>query len=171
MVNVRRWLRHLFMPPWAWRRAFPRATLDAIEAAIRESETRHGGEIRFAIENSLPASWVWRGMTGRARAIEAFSFLRVWDTEHNSGVLVYLLLADHDIEIIADRGIAARVDAAAWEAVARAMETAFGQREFEHGVLDGIRQISSLLAAHFPPEKNDPDELPDRPVIVPRGYR
>lgn len=171
MVNFRRWLRHLFMPPWAWRRAFPRATLDAIEAAIRESETRHGGEIRFAIENSLPAFWVWRGMTGRKRALEAFSFLRVWDTEHNSGVLVYLLLADHDIEIIADRGIAARVDAAAWGAVAQAMETAFSQGEFEQGVLDGIRQISSLLATHFPPENNDPDELPDRPVIVPRGYR
>ena len=119
MVNFKRWLKHVFMPPWAWRRAFPRATLDAIEAAIRESETRHGGEIRFAIENSLPASWVWRGMTGRKRALEVFSFLRVWDTEHNSGVLVYLLLADRDIEIIADRGIAARVDPAAWGAVAQ----------------------------------------------------
>ncbi|MHB1093130.1 TPM domain-containing protein [Thiobacillus sp.] len=171
MVNFRRWLRHLFMPPWAWRRAFPRATLDAIEAAIRESETRHGGEIRFAIENSLPVSWVWRGMSGRKRALEAFSFLRVWDTEHNSGVLVYLLLADHDIEIIADRGIAAQVDAAVWGAVAQAMETAFSQGDFKRGVLDGIRQISALLAAHFPPEKNDSDELPDRPVIVPRGFK
>ncbi len=171
MVNVKRWLRHLFMPPWAWRRTFPRATLDAIEAAIRESETRHGGEIRFAIENSLPASWVWRGMTGRERAIEAFSFLRVWDTEHNGGVLVYLLLADRDIEIIADRGIAARVDAATWDAVAQAMETSFRQGEFERGVLDGIRQISTLLGAHFPPGKHNPDELPDRPVIVPSGYK
>ena len=171
MVNIRRWLRHLFMPPWAWRRAFPRATLDAIEAAIRESETRHGGEIRFAIENSLHAPWVWRGMTGRKRALEVFSFLRVWDTEHNSGVLVYLLLADRDIEIIADRGIAARVDPAAWKAVAEAMEAAFGQGEFERGALEGIRQISGLLAAHFPPGKHNPDELPDRPVIVPGGYR
>ena len=171
MVNIRRWLRHLFMPPWAWRRAFPRATLDAIEAAIRESETRHGGEIRFAIENSLPASWVWRGRTGRKRALEVFSFLHVWDTEHNSGVLVYLLVADHDIEIIADRGIAARVDPEAWKAVARAMEAAFGQGEFERGALEGIRQISGLLAAHFPPGKRNPDELPDRPVIVPGGYR
>ncbi|MGE5318558.1 MAG: TPM domain-containing protein, partial [Hyphomicrobiaceae bacterium] len=148
------------MPPRAWRRAFPRATLDAIEAAIRESETHHSGEIRFAIENSLPASWIWRGKTGRKRALEVFSFLHVWDTEHNSGVLVYLLLADHDIEIIADRGIATRVDPSAWRAVAHDMETAFGQGEFERGVLEGIRQISTLLAAHFPPGTRNPDELP-----------
>ena len=159
------------MPPRAWRRAFPPATLSAIEAAIRASETRHGGEIRFAIENSLPASWVWRGMTGRHRALEVFSFLRVWDTEHNSGVLVYLLLVDRDIEIIVDRGIAARVDASAWEGVAKMMEAAFRQGEFERGVLEGIRQISTLLAAHFPPGKRNPDELPDRPVIVPGGYK
>ena len=171
MVNIRRWLRHLFMPPWAWRRAFPQATLDAIETAIRESEARHSGEIRFAIENSLPASWVWRGRTGRKRALEVFSFLRVWDTEHNSGVLVYLLMADHDIEIIADRGIAARVDASAWEEVAQTMEAAFRQGKFADGVLEGIRQISTLLAAHFPPGKRNPDELPDRPVIVPSGYK
>ena len=171
MVNIRRWLSHLFMPPWAWRRAFPQATLDAIEAAIRESETRHGGEIRFAIENSLPVSWVWRGMTGRKRALEVFSFLRVWDTEHNSGVLVYLLLADRDIEIIADRGIASRVDPAAWGAVARSMEASFGQGAYAEGVLEGIRQISTLLAAHFPPGKRNPDELPDRPVFVPHGYK
>ena len=171
MVNVKRWLRHMFTPPWAWRRAFPQATLDAIEAAIRESETHHGGEIRFAIENSLPASWVWRGMTGRKRALEVFSFLRAWDTEHNSGVLVYLLVADRDIEIIADRGIAARVGASAWEGVARSMEAAFRQGEFAAGVLDGIGLISTLLAAHFPPGKRNPDELPDRPVIVPSGYK
>ena len=159
------------MPPWAWRRAFPQATLDAIEAAIRESETRHGGEIRFAIENGLPAFRVWRGTTGRHRALEVFSFLRVWDTEHNSGVLVYLLLADRDIEIIADRGIDARVDPAAWKAVAQAMEAAFRQGEFERGVLEGIRQIGALLATHFPPGTRNPDELPDRPVIVTRDYQ
>lgn len=110
-------------------------------------------------------------MTGRKRALEVFSFLRVWDTEHNSGVLVYLLLADRDIEIIADRGIAARVDAAAWGTVARSMEAAFRQGEFERGVREGIRQVSTLLAAHFPPGKRNPDELPDRPVIVPSGYK
>ncbi len=168
MVNFKRWFRHLFMPPWAWRRAFPQATLDAIEAAIRMSETRHGGEIRFAIENSLPGVLAWRGISGRERAIEMFSSLRVWDTEHNSGVLIYLLLADHDIEIVADRGIAARVDPAAWEAVAQTMEAAFRQGEFERGALAGIEQIGVLLAAHFPPPGHNPDELANRPVIVRR---
>ena len=168
MVNFKRWLRHVFMPPWAWRRAFPRAAVDAIEAAIRASETTHGGEIRFAIENNLTAYHVWRGMSGRDRAIEVFANLRVWDTEYNSGVLVYLLLADRDIEIVADRGIAARVDPAAWEAVAQAMEAAFRQGEYERGALEGIRQISGLLAAHFPPSGDNPDELANRPIIVRR---
>ncbi len=166
MVNLRRWLKHLFMPPWAWRRKFPRATLDAIEAAIRAGEMTHGGEICFAIENSLPGVLVWRGRSGRERAIEVFSNLRVWDTEHNSGVLVYLLLADHDIEIVADRGIDARVDPAAWEQVAHTMEDAFRQNGFERGALAGIEQISALLAAHFPPSGHNPDELANRPVIL-----
>ncbi|MBW8457468.1 MAG: TPM domain-containing protein [Thiobacillus sp.] len=171
MVNFKRWARHLFMPPWAWRRAFPQTTLDAIEATIRMSETRHGGEIRFAIENRLPGILAWRGMSGRERAIEMFSNLRVWDTEHNSGVLIYLLLADHDIEIVADRGIAARVDPAAWEAVAQTMEAAFRQGKFERGALAGIEQIGALLAGHFPPSGQNPDELANRPVIVPRGHK
>lgn len=168
MVNVKRLLRHLFMPPWAWRRAFPQATLDAIEAAIRSSETAHGGEIRFAIENSLPGNLAWRGMSGRERAIEVFSNLRVWDTDNNSGVLVYLLLADHDIEIVADRGIAARVEQGAWEAVAQTMEAAFRQGEFERGALAGIETIGALLAQNFPPSGHNPDELANRPVILGR---
>jgi uncharacterized membrane protein len=169
MVNFRRWFRHLFMPPWAWRRDFPQSTLDAIEAAIRDSEARHGGEIRFAIENSLAPSRVWRGTSGRERAIEVFSTLRVWDTQHNSGVLIYLLLADHDIEIVADRGIAARVDPAVWDAVAQKMEAAFRRREFECGALLGVRLIGELLAQHFSPSGHNPDELANRPLIVPRG--
>jgi len=171
MVKVKRWFKHVFMPPWAWRRAFPQATLDAIEAAIRASESTHGGEIRFVVENSLPASWVWRGRSARDRATHIFTHLRMWDTEHNSGVLVYLLLTDRNIEIVADRGIAARVDASAWEAVARSMEAAFRQGEFARGALEGIRQISVLLAAHFPPGKHNPDELPDQPVIVADGCK
>ena len=168
MVNFKRWLKHLFMPPRAWRRAFPQATLDAIEAAIGASETMHSGEIRFALENSLPASLVWRGMSGRERAIEMFSNLHVWDTADNSGVLIYLLLADHDIEIVADRGIAARVDAAAWEKVAQTMEAAFRQGDFERGALAGIEEVSALLASHFPPSGHNPDELANRPVILGR---
>ncbi len=157
------------MPPWAWRRAFPQATLDAIKAAVNASETRHGGEIRFAIENSLAPSLVWRGMSGGERALEIFSTLRVWDTERNSGVLIYLLLADRDIEIVADRGIAARVDPAEWEQVAQTMEVAFRNGQFEQGALAGIARVSGLLAEHFPPSGDNPDELANRPAIVPRG--
>jgi uncharacterized membrane protein len=170
MVKPGRFLRHLFMPPWAWKRSFPQAVLDAIEAAIRDSETTHGGEIRFAIENSLAPSRVWRDITGRERSIEVFSSLRVWDTEHNNGVLIYLLLADHDIEIVADRGIAARVDPAAWEVVAQEMEALFRQGEFQRGALQGIRQVGEILAQHFPPSGHNPDELANRPLIVPRGH-
>jgi hypothetical protein len=166
MVNFSRWFKHLFMPPLAWGRAFPQATLDAIEAAVRQSETRHSGEIRFAIETSLAPAWAWHGMSGRERAIEMFSRLRVWDTAENSGVLVYLLLADRDIQIVADRGIAARVNQAQWEAVAQAMEAAFRQGEFARGALEGIRQIDALLTTHFPAAGHNPDELADRPVII-----
>lgn len=166
MVNIKRWLKHLFMPPWALRRAFPSATLGAIETAVRESEIHHGGEIRFAIENSLAPGQTWRDMSARERAIEVFSNLRVWDTEQNSGVLIYLLLADHNIEIVVDRGIDARVDSTSWEAIAKTMEAAFTKGEFERGALEGIRQVSALLTQHFPPPGVNPDELPDRPVIV-----
>ena len=168
MVDFKRWFKHLFMPPWALRRAFSQATLDVIEAAIRTSETSHNGEIRFAIENTLAASSVWGGMTGRERAVEVFSNLRVWDTEHNSGVLIYLLLADRDIEIIADRGIAAHVAPSVWEEVAQTMEAAFRLGEYERGALESIEQISALLAAHCPPAGHNPDELANRPVIIRR---
>jgi len=166
MVNFSRWFKHLFTSPWTWRRAFPKATLDAIEAAVRLSETHHSGEIRFAIETRLAPAWAWRGMSGRERAVEMFSHLRVWNTAENSGVLVYLLLADHDIQIVADRGIAARVNQVQWEAVAQAMEAAFRQGEFERGALEGIRQIDVLLTMHFPSTTHNPDELADRPVII-----
>lgn len=166
MVNLKRFFKHLFTPPWAWRRAFPRATLDAIEAAVAASERHHGGEIRFAIEPALALGQVWRGLTGRERAVEVFSQLRVWDTAHNSGVLIYLLLADHDIEIVADRGIAARVPQADWDAVAHAMEARFRQGDHAGGALTGIEQVGALLARHFPPPVHNPDELANRPVIV-----
>lgn len=167
-MSLTRFARHCFMPPWAWKRTFPQSVLDAIEVAIGASEFRHGGEIRVVIENSLPFILAWRGVSGRERALEVFSNLRVWDTESNSGVLIYLLLADHDIEIVADRGIAARVGPQAWEDVARKMETAFRQGDFERGMLAGIAAVDALLAAHCPPPVHNPDELENRPVILRR---
>lgn len=166
MVNIKRWLIHAFIPPWRWRAAFPSAVLADIEAAIKQSETQHRGEIRFAIENAHSPLAVWRGLSARARAIDVFSNLRVWDTEENTGVLIYVLLADRRVEIVADRGIAQRVEQAEWDAVARAMQEAFRRGQFREGAFAGISKVTAILARHFPPGPANPDELPDRPFIV-----
>ena len=172
MVRIKRLLRHLFTPPWVWRRAFTPAVLDAIETAIRQSEATHTGEVAFAIENALSPGQVWHGTTGRERALQVFADLRVWDTEANNGVLIYVLLADRDIEIVADRGLAARVAPAEWEAVAQAMEAEFRAGRFEAGTLAGIARVGEILAEHDPaggpasPLGDNPDELANRPVIL-----
>lgn len=168
MVNFKRLLGHFFFLPGARARAFPPTVLKAIEAEIGASEKVHTGELRFAIETDLPLWAVWRGVSGRSRALEVFSNLRVWDTEHNSGVLIYLLLADHDIQIVADRGITALVDQREWDQIAQAMERAFRDGQFEQGAVAGIRAITTLLARHFPPTGNNPDELSNKPVLLRR---
>ena len=165
-MNPARVLRHLFSPHWRVRRALPTASLARIEQAIAQSESRHSGQIRFAVEHALDTVSLLRGVSARARALEVFSALKVWDTEHNNGVLIYLLLADRDVEIIADRGIHGRVGAPGWEAACREMERAFRDGRFERGVLEGIERISSLLEAHFPADGRGPNELPDRPVVL-----
>ncbi len=148
------------------RRAFPQRALDAIERAIREAEVRHAGQIRFAVEAALDLPPLLAGQTARGRAIDVFSQLRVWDTEHNNGVLIYLLLADRDVEIVADRGIHARLGAETWEAICREMEAAFRNGQFEAGVLAGIHAVGEHLARHFPPRGEKPNEMPDRPVVL-----
>ena len=163
---MKRALAHLFAAPWIVRRAFPPRALEHIEAAIRASETRHRGEIRFAVEGPLEFLEAARGLTPRERALEVFSELRVWDTEENSGVLIYLQLVDHDIEIVADRGIAARIPQEEWEAICHRMEEAFREGRYEAGVLTGIEEVSARLARHFPPSGANPDELPDKPVVL-----
>lgn len=161
-----RWLRHLLLDDFATRRAFPRAVLGAIERAIATQETHHRGELRFVVEGGLPLTAYLRGRQPRDRAIEHFTRLRVWDTEDNAGVLIYLLLADRRVEIVADRGVHARVGAAAWEAICGHMQRAFGEGRFEAGAILGIEAISDLLALHFPPQAENPNELPDRPVVL-----
>jgi hypothetical protein len=165
-MDAIRILKHLFAPDWIARRAFPRAVLGRIEAAVKVSEASHRGEIRFAVEAGLDLLPLLRGMTPRERALEVFSQLRVWDTEENSGVLIYVQFVDHDFEIVADRGISAKVQQDQWEAICRRMEEAFRARRFEEGALGGIREITELLARHFPPVGDNPDELPDRPVVI-----
>jgi uncharacterized membrane protein len=165
-MDVARALKHLLIPAWVARRPFSPALLDTIEAAVRSSETRHDAELKVAFEPGLHPGALLRGQTPRARAIEVFSELRVWDTEHNSGVLIYLQLIDHAIEIVADRGINAKVPQAQWEAICRRMESAFAEKQFEHGVLAAIEDVTVLLARHFPPVSGKRDELPDRPAML-----
>ena len=165
-MSLRRALRHVFATPLTVRRAFPRELLDRIEAAIKSSETRHRGEIRFAVEGALEFLPVLRGLDPRHRALEVFSLLRVWDTEENIGVLIYVQAVDRDIEIVADRGIAARIEQPEWDAICRRMEEAFGAARYEQGVLAGISEVSALLERHFPAGGMNVDELPDKPVVL-----
>jgi uncharacterized membrane protein len=165
-VSARRILKHFLTPHWIARRAFPRATLQRIETAIRQSETTHAGELRFAVEAALDPGLLLKGVAPRQRAREVFAQLGVWDTEHNGGVLIYVQLVDRRIEILADRGIASKVAQSTWDAICRRMETAFRAGQFETGALEGIREITALLARHYPPTGENPNELPDRPVLL-----
>ena len=165
-MNIERILKHLFAPPWIVGRAFPRSALTAIEHGIHASEQTHDGELRFAVEAGLDLMPLLRGQPVRQRALELFSSLRVWDTENNSGVLIYVQLIDHRIEIVADRGIEAKVAQQQWEEICRRMEAAFRQNRFEQGVLEAIAEITALLARHFPPRETNSDELPNRPIVL-----
>ncbi|MYN18142.1 hypothetical protein GTP81_15405 [Rugamonas sp. FT107W] len=160
-MDFARTIRHLLTSRRTAGRYFTAPGLAAIKAAIAESETAHLGEIRFAIEAALHPAQLWRDVTPRERAVELFSELRVWDTEHNSGVLIYVLLADHAIEILADRGIHARVGGATWEAIAQAMQAEFADGQFEAGALGGIAAVSRELIACLPAKEGNPDELPN----------
>ncbi len=165
-MTVRRVLAHLLMPPWRVRQAFPASALHAIEGAIRQCEKTHNGEIRFAVEAALHPLALWHKQSARERALEVFSQLRVWDTARNNGVLIYLLLADRDVEIVADRGIHMLIGQDAWELICRDMEAAFRAGQYEDGVIAGIEAVGMHLARHFPPEGTNDNELPDRPVLL-----
>ncbi len=154
------------MPDWLARRAFSAAVFARIEAAIQQSETTHRGEIRFAVEGGFSLLPLLKGITARTRAITVFADLRVWDTAENTGVLVYLQLVDRDFEIVADRGIHARVTQDEWEAICQRMETAFRAGRFEEGVIAGIGDITALLTRHFPAHASNPDELSNKPVVL-----
>ena len=161
-----RFWRHLFTDHRTARRVFPPAALDRIQRAIAQGELRHVGQVCFAVEAALPLSLVLQRETPQARALETFSRLRVWDTEHNSGVLVYVLLADKDVEIVADRGIHRKVGEVAWRDICQTMESAFGEGRFEDGAVAGIEAVSALLARHFPRSEAGGNELSDRPVLI-----
>ena len=157
-------LKHLFLPDWVALRAFPASTLREIEKAIKASETKHDGELRFAVEAGLPLGALRAAPRKRAEAL--FAQLGVWDTEHNSGVLIYVQLLDRRIEIVADRGIAARVEQAQWNAICRTMEVAFKKKNYLEGTLLAIEATTQILARHFPPRGRNPNELPDKPTVL-----
>jgi uncharacterized membrane protein len=165
-MGTMRLLRHLLTPDWALRRAFPPAAMRSVEAAIAASESLHQGELRFAVEAGLDLPLLWRDVTPRQRAIDLFAQLRVWDTAHNSGVLLYVQWVDHAVEIVADRGIDAVVEPAAWSGICRRLEQAYRRGDFEAGTLDAIAEIGRLLSRHFPAATVNPNELPDRPLIL-----
>ena len=165
-MNLKRILRHLWTPQWAVRRAFPAAVMDAIAGAIQKSERRHRGQIRFAVESVLDWRRLIHDVQPPGRALEVFSRLMVWDTAENNGVLIYLLLADRHVEIVADRGIHGRVGPDGWEAVCRCMEQSFAAGRFEEGVLKGIDAVTGILEKEYPAGGPSDNELPDEPVIV-----
>jgi uncharacterized membrane protein len=165
-MGIRRIGRHLLLNRGRVRRAFSPEALANIERAIKAGEATHTGQVRFAVEGALDGAPLFRDQSARARAIDVFARLRVWDTAHNNGVLIYLLLADRDVEIVADRGIDARVGHARWETICRAMEAEFRAGCFEDGVVKGIAEVSALLAAHFPADGAHRNEMPDKPVVL-----
>jgi uncharacterized membrane protein len=165
-MNIRRIGRHLLEHRWRVRRIFPARVLAAIEQAIKAGETTHSGQVRFVVEGALDGKPLFRDQPARERALDIFSQLRIWDTAHNNGVLIYLLLADRQVEIVADRGIDARVGAAGWEKICTTMESDFRAGDFDHGVIKGIEVVSRQLAAHFPKHGAGRNELPDAPVVM-----
>jgi uncharacterized membrane protein len=165
-MGIKRIGRHLLANRSRVRRAFPAKALAAIERAIEVSEATHAGQIRFVVEGALDGPPLLRNQSARARALDVFSHLRIWDTAHNNGVLIYLLLADRDVEILADRGIDALIGAAEWEKICRAMEAEFGKGNFEAGVLKGIEAVTRHLVKHFPKHGAGRNELPDAPVVM-----
>lgn len=168
-MGLQRLFRHAFYPTARVHMLFPRQAMQAIADAIHAAEGRHGGEIRVAIEGALDWPELWRGVTPRQQAIALFSSLRVWDTERNDGVLIYLLLAEHAVEIVADRGIAARVAPHSWQAVCRSMEQPLRQSRHLDAILQGVSDVSKLLAEHAPASSGEPrNELSNWPVVVKR---
>jgi len=165
-MNLQRLFTHLLTPDWFAQRVFRPADLTAIASAVTASEKTHCGELRFVFEGPLPLAAMWRDMPVRHRATQLFAQLGVWDTEENSGILIYVQLIDHRVEILADRGIAQRVPQAQWDALCRGLEAAFRKKNYRGGALEAITKASELLVQHFPAGVKNPNELPDRPLRI-----
>ena len=165
-MDIGRFWKHILMSPLRARRCFGPEVMSAIEREVGVQEKRHRGEIRFVVEAELTSAQLWADLSSRDRARQVFAEQGVWNTEENTGVLIYLLLADRRVEIVADRGITARVPETQWQATCRTMESHFREGRFAEGAVAGIREVSGLLAQHFPGGADNPDELPNRPILI-----
>lgn len=164
--DFKRWLRHEFTGKRALRRVLPPVSMERLTCDIAASEKRHGGELRLVVECALDLPLLWQGVSAHQRAIKMFSDLHVWDTEANNGVLIYLLLADRHVQIVADRGLDHIVGKAEWERICGVMEQAFRQGHFEEGLRQGIAEITGHLERNFPHRDDDANELPDEPIVM-----
>ena len=164
--DLLRLVRHTVNEKRRLRRAFPPEALRQIETEIAALERTHSGEMRFAVEAGLGPWAALRGLNAQQRAKELFASLRVWETERRNGVLVYLLLADHAVEVVADSGIHALAGSETWNAVVVEMQAHFASGRFGDGVVAGLRRIAGVLAEHFPRREGDVNELPDAPVVL-----
>ena len=166
MNAVRRLFRNLFCTAARTRLLFSPAVLAQVEAAIGAAEAQHSGEIRFVVETALPLTLLWHAVTPRARALQVFAHLRVWDTHHNNGVLIYVLRADRAVEILADRGISARVSEAEWQAVCREVELHYRGGRYAEGSMAAVAGVARLLGEHFPAGGSGSNELPNQPILL-----
>lgn len=165
-MNFKRIQQHLVCTERQVRKLFHATHLEQIAQSIKTSETKHSGEIRFAIESALELMPLLNEQTARERAIEVFSDLHVWDTELNNGVLIYILLADHAIEIVADRGISSKVPQEYWQTLCTGIQDAFAKGQYEEGAKACIEAVSQKLIEHFPHQGGGKNELPDAPIVI-----
>lgn len=165
-MELARFWRHVVMNPIKAARCFPSDTMDAIQAAVAASESRHRGEVCFVVEAELDTARLWAGLGSRERAKEVFADHGVWNTEENNGVLIYVLLADRRVEIVADRGIDARAGEAEWQRICRMIEGHFRESRYREGAIAGVAAVSELLERHFPSDGSSRNELPDRPMRI-----
>jgi len=177
LARIARLARHRWSEGTLLRTALPPDLLQRLTHRVAASERRHTGQIRICVEGGLPLSYLWRGASARERAVTQFGKLRVWDTEHNNGVLIYLLLAEHAIEIVADRGLARAVPPETWRTLVAHMGEAFRAGRYEDGLTQALAEVSALLVAHFPASADAAEsalpqgnELPDAPVLGRGGW-
>jgi uncharacterized membrane protein len=163
---LKRFFRHVWMSPLIVSRQFPSATLRAIEQAVETGEKSHRGQVRFVVEAELTTGQLWAGVASRQRAVDVFSLFRVWDTEENNGVLLYVLLADRKVEIVADRGIQRAVGSERWRAICREIELRYRKGDYLSGSVIGIEKVSAELAHYFPARGGEKNEQPDKPVLM-----